>query len=104
MIDESRRDMPVLPVSGVEIGIDVCGLTVRIPDGVSADHLGEFCRRCLRSHDHPVGSAQGAGGGEAGGLPLASVRRGSDEGDGRASRCVDRAGLSVISCVDGHNE
>jgi hypothetical protein len=41
MIDESRRDMPVLPVSGVEIGIDVCGLTVRIPDGVSADHIGQ---------------------------------------------------------------
>jgi transposase len=40
MIDESRRDLPVLPVSGVEIGIDVCGLTLRIPDGVSADHIG----------------------------------------------------------------
>jgi transposase len=40
MIDESRRDLPVLPVSGAEIGVDVCGLTLRIPDGASADHIG----------------------------------------------------------------
>jgi transposase len=39
MIDESRRELPVLPVSAAEIGVDVCGLTLRIPEGVSADHI-----------------------------------------------------------------
>ncbi len=40
MIDESPRELPAQPVSGAEIGLDVCGLTLRIPDGVSADHIG----------------------------------------------------------------
>jgi transposase len=44
MIGESHlshagQDVPALS-GGPEIGIDVCGVTLRIPDGVSADHIG----------------------------------------------------------------
>jgi transposase len=43
VIDEGHlspagQDVPALS-GGSEIGIDVCGVTLRIPDGVSADHI-----------------------------------------------------------------
>jgi transposase len=44
MIDESplsHAEQRVPALSGVsEIGVDVCGLTLRIPEGASAEHIG----------------------------------------------------------------
>jgi transposase len=41
MVDEPRSPpSPIAPASGcAEIRIDLCGMTIRVPDGVSADHI-----------------------------------------------------------------
>jgi hypothetical protein len=51
-----------------EIGIDLWGVSLRIPIGVSADHIGRVFLWCAAPDDYPSGFTQGAGGGEASGL------------------------------------
>ena len=42
MIDEALREAPALPVLTAEIGIELCGVILRVPEGASTAHIGRI--------------------------------------------------------------